>query len=395
MARNVLTGVLGLLLLVGLVDSVYLTWDHGSHKADPMGFSGGLCGADGGCEVSRSSALSEVPIPGTPLDMPVALLGLAFYLVMLVLVVLDHRQRPQAKDKRQATPLSRLLFGLSALSLVYSLTLFGYSIYVGSICKFCAILYVVNTGLLIVTAMSLGESLGAFFGHVWPALISRPAMVAAVLMVTFSAGGYLLYRGAVMSARAENEAKRLQSVPPGPADASRPTKGPADAKIKFIEFADFQCPHCKIAFKTLDDLAKERTDVSVTFLHFPLDMACNPLVDRPFHERACEFAVLAECAHRQGFFFETAAMLFDADEVPKDEILSRVAAIDPKIDRAKLESCINSDDALGAVKRDVQQGLTAEIRGTPSVFMNGKQIGGAVPRDELNRLISEIIGSAN
>jgi len=327
--------------------------------------------------------------------LPIALLGLVFYLVFLVLVVLDHRQRPNIKTDRKATPVARLLVGLAAMATVYSLALFGYSLAKGSICQFCAVLYVVNTGLLVATFLTLGESFGSFMRGVWSAIPTRPAAVAAVLMVTFTAGGYFMYRSAVVSARAANEARRIQNAPTGDGQKDRPTKGPADAQVKFIEFADFECPHCKIAFRTLDALVKDRPDVSVTFLHFPLDMACNPLVDRPFHERACEFAVLAECAHRQGVFWQTAEMLFDADEVARDELLMRVLAFDPKVDRTKLEACLTSEDALAAVKQDVAQGIKTEIRGTPSVFLNGKQIGGAVPRPELDRLISEILGNAN
>lgn len=396
MSRNVLTLALLLLCLVGIADSAYLTWDHGSHKADPMGFSGGLCGADGGCAVSRSSALSEVPLPGTPLDLPVATLGLAFYVVFLVLLGLDHRQRPVvAKGRRQATPLSRLLVALSALSVVYSMTLFGYSIWVGSICQFCAVLYVVNTGLLILTAMTLGEPLRDFVRKVWAAAVSRPAVIAAVVMVTVTAGSYLVYRSAVLSARAANESRRIEVASSGGDADARPTKGPADAKVKFVEFADFECPHCKVAFNILDELVKDRSDVSVTFLHFPLDMSCNPAVTRPFHDRACELATIAECGHRQGLFFETASLLFDAGATPQGELIGRVVAAVPKLDRARLEACLAGDEALAAVKRDVQQGLEAGIRGTPSVFINGRQIGGAVPRPELDRLISEILGNAN
>ncbi|HRE89621.1 MAG TPA: vitamin K epoxide reductase family protein, partial [Myxococcota bacterium] len=290
-SRKVLTLVLLGLCLVGLADSAYLTWDHGSHKADPVGFEGGLCGADGGCAVSRSSPLSELPLPGTPLDLPISLLALGFYVVFMVLVALDHRSRPEVSGPSVT---SRLLFALALLSVVYSGVLLGYSLYVGSLCKFCVVLYVVNLGLLWATWSTIGEAFGRFVASVWGAVFSRPALVAAIAMATVVGSGYLVYRGAVSSARAETEA-RMRAGASQVSETDRPMKGPANAKVQIVEYADFECPHCEIAFSTLEALVKDRPEVSVQFKHFPLDQACNPLIDRPFHQRACELAALTEC----------------------------------------------------------------------------------------------------
>lgn len=388
-SRKVLTLVLMGLCLVGLADSAYLTWDHGSHKADPVGFEGGLCGADGGCAVSRSSPLSEVPLPGTPLDLPISLIALGFYVVFMVLVVLDHRGRPSAKEGASAA--SRLLFALSLLSVVYSAVLLGYSVSVGSICKFCVVLYIVNLGLLWATWTSLGESFGRFLGAVWGAALSRPALVSAIVMATVVGSGYVFYRGAVSASRAETEA-RMRAGASGMSEAGRPIKGPADARIQLVEFADFECPHCKIAFNTLEALVKDQPEVSVQFKHFPLDQACNPLIDRPFHQRACELAALTECAHRQGAFWEAAALMFDAEETSRDELITRIAkAATVQVDTAELARCATSPEALAAVRADVDKGIALKIRGTPTVFLNGVQIGGAVPRAELDKLIDELL----
>ena len=388
-SRKVLTLVLLGLCLVGLADSAYLTWDHGSHKADPIGFEGGLCGADGGCAVSRSSPLSEVPLPGTPLDLPISLLALGFYVVFMVLVALDHRGRAKVEG---ANATSRLLFALALLSVVYSAVLLGYSLYVGSLCKFCVVLYVVNLGLLWATWKSLGETFGSFFSAVWGAVFSRPALVAAIAMATVVGSGYLVYRGAVSGARAETEA-RMRAGASQVSETDRPMKGPANAKVQIVEYADFECPHCKIAFTTLEALVKDRPEVSVQFKHFPLDQACNPLIDRPFHQRACELAALTECAHRQGAFWEAAALMFDAEQTSRDDLIAAIAkAAKSKVDTAELARCATSPEALAAVRGDIDKGIALKIRGTPTVFLNGVQIGGAVPRHELDRLIDEVLG---
>lgn len=387
-SRKVLTLVLLGLCLVGLADSAYLTWDHGSHKADPVGFEGGLCGADGGCAVSRSSPLSEVPLPGTPLDLPISLLALGFYAVFAVLVWLDHRQRPGPLAERGSSPTLRIMLALAASSLAYSLILLGYSLS-ASLCKFCVVLYFVNAALLL---LLLGEVHPLLWRQALGAIRSRVSLIAAIVMVSTTTAGYLVYSGLVSDARHETEA-RMRSGASQVADVGRPMKGPADAKVQIVEYADFECPHCKIAFNTLEALAKDRPDVSVQFKHFPLDQACNPLIDRPFHQRACELAALTECAHRQGAFWEAAALMFDADQTSRDELIARIAkAASTQVDTTELARCATSPEALAAIRGDIDKGIALKIRGTPTVFLNGVQIGGAVPRPELDRLIDEVLG---
>lgn len=387
-SRKVLTLVLLGLCLVGLADSAYLTWDHGSHKADPIGFEGGLCGAEGGCAVSRSSPLSEVPLPGTPLDLPISLLALGFYLVFGVLTWLDHKARPGDRSSRGNGSALHIMVTLAAGSVAYSLVLLGYSLS-ASLCKFCVVLYFVNTALLLVL---LTEIFPALWTNAFVALRSKATIVSAIVMLTVTASGYLIYSAVVSGARSETEA-RMRAGASQVADVGRPMKGPADAKVQIVEFADFECPHCKIAFTTLEALVKDRPEVSVQFKHFPLDQACNPLIDRPFHERACELAALTECAHRQGAFWEAAALMFDADQTSRDELIARIAkAASTQVDTAELARCATSPEALAAVRADVDKGIALKIRGTPTVFLNGVQIGGAVPRPELDRLIDEVLG---
>ena len=81
------TLLIAVLALIGLVDSAYLTWDHFSHLAE-AGYDGGLCGVGGGCELARTSTLSEIPMPGKHPGFPIALAGFAFYVAWLVLHLL-------------------------------------------------------------------------------------------------------------------------------------------------------------------------------------------------------------------------------------------------------------------------------------------------------------------
>lgn len=384
MSRKTTTWLLIVLSLVGLADSLYLTYDHGAFHANPTGYGGGLCGAESGCVISRTSALSEIPLPFGELGLPTAVLALGFYVVFIVLAALGHRAANKAAATKSEAPRhgSRLMLGLAILACAYSLTLLVYSLSEGKLCKFCAVLYVVNTGLLIVTWKALREPFGTFVATVGRAIFSRAGLIATVTMLVALAIGFVTYRTTVLAARAQ--VADLSKLPTVTLDTTgRPTAGPADAPVHIIEFADFECPHCRIAFVTLEELEAERDDLRVSFMHFPLDQACNPLLDRPFHPRACELAKVGECAHVQGRFFEIAPLLFEGHALPA--LLDKLAA--RGLDRPALEACMADDAATQRVRKDIEAGLSVKIGGTPAVFLNGVMVGGALPKDKLVELI--------
>ncbi|HRE89620.1 MAG TPA: DsbA family protein, partial [Myxococcota bacterium] len=99
---------------------------------------------------------------------------------------------------------------------------------------------------------------------------------------------------------------------------------------------------------------------------------------------------------RQGAFWEAAALMFDAGQTSRDELIARIAmAAAREVDTAELARCAASPEALAAVRADIDKGIALKIRGTPTVFLNGVQIGGAVPRPELDRLIDEVLGKTS
>jgi protein-disulfide isomerase len=386
MARKTLTALLVAFALIGLADSVYLTWDHGVFKADPTAYGGGMCGVGSGCHEAHLSSLSELPIPGVQTGLPTGLVALAFYAVFLGLTLWRHRLARDENGGETAT-LSRLAglqVWLAALATLWSLSLLAYSLSQGFLCKFCAVLYVVNPVLLVLTWRARGDANRPFLAATGRTVFSRPALVAAVGMAVLLAGGYFAYRTALLSAR--HKPAVLDSGPGKRFDtAQRPTQGPATAPVHIVEFADFECPHCKIGFKTLEEVFAERKDVRLTFLNFPLDNACNSLVDRPFHLRACELATIGECAHEQGRFFDVAPLLFEA--FPTPELLSKIAELG--LDRPALEACMKDGRALERVKGDVAAGIAARLEGTPAVFMNGVLVGGVRSKEDLFELIEQ------
>jgi len=148
-------------------------------------------------------------------------------------------------------------------------------------------------------------------------------------------------------------------------------KGPRDAKVLIVEFSDFECPACRHAEKPLKDLmALYDGKVRFVFKHFPLRM----------HERARPAALAAECAGRQGRFWEYHDRLYAHQEEwtnPKMDsvLLSYAAAL--KLDMDAWQACRKDPAAAQEIEADLQDGNNAWVGSTPTFFIDGKRFVGA------------------
>jgi len=144
--------------------------------------------------------------------------------------------------------------------------------------------------------------------------------------------------------------------------AGSPSRGAPDAPIVIVEWADFECPACKAASLTLDDFVEKNPDVRLVFKNFPLDM-------HPHAEGAARAAVAAD---KQGKFWEMHHALFGAQEPPTPEF---IAATVKKLglDAAAFDKDQRSEAVADAVARDRKQGRDAQLKGTPSIYVNGRE----------------------
>jgi protein-disulfide isomerase len=163
-----------------------------------------------------------------------------------------------------------------------------------------------------------------------------------------------------------------------------PTRGPADAWVTMVEFADFQCPYCGRATATLSDLEiAYPTDLRLVFKHFPLS----------FHPHAMDAALAAECAREQDRFWEMHDLLFAHQarlEMTDLESYAGQAGVDLDVWRG----CFASDAPRGRIAADKELGLEAGISGTPTFFVNGEVIEGAAPTADFRRLIDAVLATA-
>jgi len=164
-----------------------------------------------------------------------------------------------------------------------------------------------------------------------------------------------------------------------------PARGPTDAKVTIIEFADFQCPYSKALAETLKDLqAAHGADVRIEFRHHPLSS----------HPNARLAALAAIAADAQGKFWEMHDALFaHADALTRPD-LERYAA-ELKLDVAVFKTALDQDAGKPKLVRDVRVAGLFGALGTPTVFVNGRAMLGAPSRDALDTMVGEELQRAD
>lgn len=163
------------------------------------------------------------------------------------------------------------------------------------------------------------------------------------------------------------------------APAGRPTRGPADAPVQIIEFADFQCPFCLRADPTVKQVLSTYGDkVRLVYRHYPL----------PTHPNARPAAEAAACAAEQGKFWEYHDRLFanQSKLAPAD---LKQDAVDLGLDASKFDACFDAQKFKADIDTDVKAGDAAGVNGTPAFFINGRLVSGAQPFDVFKRIIDE------
>ncbi len=166
-----------------------------------------------------------------------------------------------------------------------------------------------------------------------------------------------------------------------------PARGPEDARVTVIEFADFQCPYCgRFHSQTLPLILQEYGDrIRFVYRDFPLTAS------HPFAEKAAE---AGECAHEQGKFWEYHDVLYLNQGALDRASLGRYAQ-NLGLDTGTFDRCLDSGKYAAEVANDLQAGAAAGVRGTPAFFVNGELISGAQPYNVFKTAIDAALANTN
>ena len=161
----------------------------------------------------------------------------------------------------------------------------------------------------------------------------------------------------------------------------RPEKGPKDAPVTMIVFSDYECPFCRRAETTVEQVLKTyEGKIKYVFRDYPL----------PFHSKAKPAAVAANCAIPQGKFFEYNQKLFVTDLSPEN--YKKIAG-DLGMDQKKFDECVAKNDEK-SIDQDLADGAAVGVNGTPAFFINGRMLSGAQPFEAFKVIIDEEVAKS-
>lgn len=169
-------------------------------------------------------------------------------------------------------------------------------------------------------------------------------------------------------------------------DATGPYRGAASKDLEIVEFADFQCPHCKEAQANMDKLATDFPNARIVFQNYPLER---------IHPEAKKAAEYGYCVAKQGGsngFFQFANAVFEGQEglatADGATLTLNSAVTKAGLDPAKIAACAATPAANEEVEKSVKLAQDLNINQTPSLMINGRQVPVAgVPYETLKKIV--------
>ena len=167
-------------------------------------------------------------------------------------------------------------------------------------------------------------------------------------------------------------------------------------KIVLVEFADFKCPHCKVASQTIDTFLKNRTDVQFIFKPFPLDGTCNSSEQiQKGDGTRCTLAAWALCAEKlaqKGF--DVHHWIFEKQEEISgiSDLSSLLPEIETKfqIKASEMTTCAQSSETYEQIRKSSEEGHKAKVSGTPTIYLNGKKLNYGHIMEVLKSAVAEV-----
>lgn len=162
---------------------------------------------------------------------------------------------------------------------------------------------------------------------------------------------------------------------------SSPAFGDPAAKVKIVEFSDFQCPFCSRAANTVNEIKKMYgKKVQLAFKQYPL----------PMHQQAKPASEASLCINEQGNdkFWKYHDKLFaNADKLDNESLKKFAKEIGANVD--EFSKCFDAKKYAKQVQDEIDYGNRLGVRSTPTFFINGRLVSGAQPIESFKEIIEE------
>lgn len=175
------------------------------------------------------------------------------------------------------------------------------------------------------------------------------------------------------------------ALPPASANASveragAPSLGSPNAPVQVVEFADFGCPFSRDESFVVRSLAQEfPTQVHFSYRYFPIPA---------LHPQGEQAAEAAACADAQGKFWPYHDLLF-INQADQSAAALLNYATQAGLNVNEFSACLSSGSMAAVVKADHDAGVAAGVVGTPTFFINGTEVPGAIPQSVFQQIIQQ------
>lgn len=161
-----------------------------------------------------------------------------------------------------------------------------------------------------------------------------------------------------------------------------PSIGLVNAPITIVEFSDFSCPYSRQAVLPLKQIYKDYPEkIRIIYRDFPI---------AEIHPLAPLAAEAASCAWEQGKFWLYHDQIFANQDILTEDLLFGLAT-SLNLDAKKFNDCLKSEKYKIEVYGDLVSGASLQISATPTFFINGFMLKGAIPYDVWKKIIPSLL----
>lgn len=199
-------------------------------------------------------------------------------------------------------------------------------------------------------------------------MTTETKILGIILIITLT----LLIGGVFLLSRSQSSSSGVKGTAVLQIDYSKGQKiGSDSAKIKLVEFSDFQCPACKSAEPAIKQvLSKYPENLQFIYRHFPL----------PQHTHAKQAATLAEAAGEEGKFWEMHDKIFETQSQWSNlsdtdaTAFFLVLAKELGLNEDNLRQALKENTFKSKIDSDIAEGQSLGVNSTPTFFLNGKKL---------------------
>lgn len=377
--------------IVGWIASLYTLWHRAKVKAG-VGLGESFCNINSSvnCDAIALSSFSQIG------PVSVSTLGLMFFAVVIVLAFRGIRQ---VRNNYLGILTKQCLLGIGILGAIASVALFLVSVFkIGAFCLVCGVVYLLNFSLLFLGWRIYKSKISSKSDFVENSLL---LIVLAVICLQNTVQPLANYAARQIPIQSEEELppevliSSVQEYNSGnayeiPVQKS-PAVGDASAPVTVVEFSDFECPHCAVEHKGFPTAIRGLEDkVRIIFKNYPLDPACN---SGGVHRKACAAAYAARCVFKkQGIerFREMQDYLFEnQEEFTAASIKKKAESLG--LSAKDYDECVENNDIKEEVNDEIELGKSLGVQGTPTLYVNGKQLKAGTSQDIMRAVIQSIL----